>query len=96
MGDFTLTIDLDKQIVARQSTDNLCIAKKGVEKYVVRNPRTLIIDAVAGKFTTVFQDAAVKPKRADQKGLLATNDFGWKDQYQIFAAVEYKIGLLVR
>jgi len=54
-----------------------------------------IAKKVNGKFTTVFQDAAIKPKRTGQKTLLLSNNFTWEDKYRVFATVSYKHGMLV-
>ncbi|KAJ4017763.1 hypothetical protein NW752_001671 [Fusarium irregulare] len=54
-----------------------------------------IAKKVNGSFTTVFQDASVKPKRADQTPLLTSNSFEWTDSYRVFCSANYKHGMLV-
>jgi hypothetical protein len=50
---------------------------------------------VGDTFTTVFTDGSVKPKMADQKNLLSSNDFKWQDRFRIYAAADYAVGQLV-
>ncbi|KAL1297520.1 hypothetical protein AAFC00_005037 [Neodothiora populina] len=55
-----------------------------------------IAKKVDGTFTTVFQDAAIKPKNTGQKTLITQNDFQWQDRYRVFCTATYTHGMLVR
>jgi hypothetical protein len=98
MSDYQLTLLIDQAVLAYQSSDSFCIAKKGVpqERFNVEILVSCTLTRSVGEtFTTVFSDGSVKPKRTGQKSLLSSNDFKWKDQFRVYATADYTVGQLV-
>lgn len=95
MSSYTFILLIDGAVLQTQPTDTLCIAKKSTtftNDYQLEHCWSQIVN---DSFTTVFQDAAIKPKRAGQKVLLTSSTFDWEDNYRVFATAKYKHGMLV-
>ncbi|KAK6348648.1 hypothetical protein TWF718_006436 [Orbilia javanica] len=74
MGDYNLTIILDQAVIANQSTDNLCIAKKVNDAYTV----------IFAAGSVVPKD----PSKVQQ--MTNTTNFGWKDKYRVSSSSNHE------
>ncbi|KAK6502678.1 hypothetical protein TWF506_003256 [Arthrobotrys conoides] len=79
MGDYTLIIELDQDVIRNQSTDNLCIAKKVNDAYTV-------IFAAGSVVPT-------NPDTIQQ--MTNSTTFSWRDKYRVYYAAQYSAGMMV-